>query len=361
MVRKKKVYFILQTLSGGGSEKVNITLANNLDKNIYDISIVLINKTGEFLKDVSEQINIIDLNISLSMRILSIPLLMRLFYKTKPDYVFSNLGYLNAILGIIIPLWRKKIKFIARESNILSKKGYGYIGNFLFRLFYKNFDKIVAQSNDMSNDLIYNYKIPSNKVIIINNPINFYAINDKLKEELKFSIKGHFKIFAIGRLRAAKGFDKLLIALSKINIEYHLTILGQGEEEISLKRLATQLKIRSNVSFIGFKKNPYKYMKEADLVILSSLYEGFPNVVLEAMACGTPVLANNCPGGVNEIIIPGINGEICNIDNEEDFKVKLNKILLGEYNPEQIKTSVESRYNLNLILKKYQTLFENLK
>ena len=138
-----------------------------------------------------------------------------------------------------------------------------------------------------------------------------------------------------------------------------LTIFGDGrdKEELLIQKKDLQL---DNVSFFGKVNNPFSFVKQADLFILSSRYEGFPNVLLEAGACGTYSLANNAPGGINEIIQEGINGEIYDINDVEGFASKIKQILRKSHQKEQIIESIESRFSKEVIINRYESLFEKL-
>jgi glycosyltransferase involved in cell wall biosynthesis len=211
-------------------------------------------------------------------------------------------------------------------------------------------------------DLTKNFKIKSKKVIKINNPVDFDFIEDKLAvsqkpECFKYNYKN---VVAIGNLSARKGFDNLLKVFSRLkNENILLHILGDGQDRDVLHQMKEFLGLK-NVVFHGRQENPYQFLKYADLFILSSRYEGFPNVLLEAGACGTYSLANNCPGGINEIILDDTNGEISDIENYEDFSQKIMRILHHDHEKEAIKNSIKSRFSKNIILDKYEKLLLDL-
>jgi glycosyltransferase involved in cell wall biosynthesis len=144
-----------------------------------------------------------------------------------------------------------------------------------------------------------------------------------------------------------------------VNIrKYHLTIIGDGELREKLKGLSIKLGIEESVSFLGFQINPYKYLEIADIFISSSRHEGFPNAVLESLACGTPVVANNYKGGISEIIREGFNGSIIDITRSRDFEESI--IKSTNLNSVQIKEDVVNRFQLRNIVQQYEKCFLKL-
>ncbi len=274
----------------------------------------------------------------------------------KPDIVFTGWGEISAFLSPLIPFF-SKTKFIARETNVVSKHVTRKEILFFYR-FYNNFHQIIAQSDDMKNDLIDNFKINRLKVKKINNPVDFDLIN-RLKEEnnIENYNTSYKNIIAIGNLSPRKGFDLLLNVMSELKTEnIKLTILGDGVFKEELLQQKKQLGL-NNVTFLGKMSNPFVYLKEADLFILSSRYEGFPNVLLEAGACGTYSLANNAPGGINEIIQEEINGEIFSIEDSKGFAKKIKEILKKSHDKNRIIGSIYSRFSKKIIIEQYENLF----
>ena len=353
----KTILFILPDLNQGGAERVIATLCNELDRTKFFPKLVLFKKEGYYLNHLKNDVEIIELNCS---RIrYSIFKIVPLIQKLKPEIVFTGWGEISAFLSPLIPLF-PKTKFITRETNVVSKHVTRKEILFFYR-FYTNFHQIIAQSDDMKNDLIQNFKISENRIIKINNPIDFDLINNLKCENIDTGYNKSYKnIVAVGNLSPRKGFDLLLNVMKRLkDQEIKLTILGDGAHKEELLAQKNQLDLPL-VEFKGAVSNPFVYLKNADLFILSSRYEGFPNVLLEAGACGTYALANNCPGGINEIIQDKINGEIFPIEDEIGFAEKIQSILKENFSKENIINSVKSRYSKEIILKKYELIFDKI-
>ncbi|WP_312076033.1 glycosyltransferase [Chryseobacterium sp.] len=360
MNKKISVIFILPDLETGGAERIVTTIANHLSRDRFEPKILLLRKKGGYLSFLKKDVEIIDIDTERIRH--SLKPILKEIYRRKPDIVFSGYGEVNAYLSLFIKLF-PKTKFIARETNVVSQHVTRKEIKFFYH-FYNNYQQIIAQSDDMQADLINSFGIKSNKIIKINNPVDFDFVEAKLQFSHKpESFKLNYKnVVAIGNLSARKGFDNLLKVFSRLkNEKIILHILGDGKDREILHQMKEFLGLK-NVIFHGRQENPYQFLKFADLFILSSRYEGFPNVLLEAGACGTYSLANNCPGGINEIIQHNTNGEISDIENHEDFSRKIITLLHRDYNSDSIKNSIRSRFSKEIILDKYEKLlFDILK
>ena len=357
-MKKISILFILPDLETGGAERIVTTIANHLPRDKFEPKIMLLRKEGGYLEFLKDDVEIIDLKTPRIRH--SLKPILKEIRKRKPDIVFSGFGEVNAYLALFIKFF-PKIKFIARETNVVSKHVTRKEIRFFYK-FYNNYGKIICQSNDMQNDLIENFKIKKEKLIKINNPVDFEFINEKLAiSEKPVTFKDDYKnIVGIGNLSSRKGFDNLLKVFSHLkNEKIVLHILGDGRDKELLHQMKKDLGLE-NVIFHGQQKNPYRFLKFADLFILSSRYEGFPNVLLEAGACGTFSLANNCPGGINEIIQPRINGEISNIENHQEFANKILSVLKETHDTDTIKNSISSRFSKDIILDKYENIFKEI-
>ena len=355
---KKSILFILPDLNAGGAERIVTTIANHLPREKFSPSILLLRKEGLYLDFLQNDIEIIDIKTPRIRHALK-PILKQI-RKRKPDIVFSGYGEVNAYLSLFIKLF-PKTKFIARETNVVSQHVTRREIRFFYK-FYNNYNKIICQSDDMMNDLVENFKIKKDKLIKINNPVDFNFIQEKLENVRKPESyrEGYKNVVAIGNLSSRKGFDNLLKVFKFLkNEKILLHILGDGKDKELLHQMKSDFGLE-NVIFHGIQKNPYPFLKFTDLFVLSSRYEGFPNVLLEAGACGTYALANNCKGGIHEIIQPKINGEISDIENHEEFATKILEILNENHDSEAIKNSIQSRFSKEIILDKYFEVFESI-
>lgn len=361
----KSLFLAIPTIrQGGGAARVMLNLLNKLDRSKYKITLVVNTLETENMPLLPKDVDIIELGFKKSrFAILSF---CRVVHREKPDVVLSTMGHLNILIGAFRWALPSKTIFIARETNTVSVKNkyqpYPLLFDIMYRLFYNNFDKIVAQSDFMKTDLVDNYLIHKDKIVVINNPIDTKIIDENLKKSKGQESNIHrdnnvLKLIAVGRLSHQKGYDLLFKALALLDINYHLDIYGTGPELAKLTDIIEELGLTSNVRFMGFTDNPYEKMAKSHLLLLSSRYEGFPNVVLEANYCGVPVIGFDSPGGTAEIISNGFNGFL--VDNEDyfGFAETIKMAAKIEFDSYKIKKLTKLKYGLNTILRDYEILF----
>ncbi len=172
----------------------------------------------------------------------------------------------------------------------------------MIRSLYKKSDMVISNSFGTAGDLVNNFEVPSQKMQVIHNPIDLEKIANIEPIEGFFSTS-KFNMVTLGRLDIGKNYTMLIKALHKLqNPQLKLYILGSGDMQDELEDLINKLDMNSQVKLLGFDPNPYKYLKSADLFVFGSNHEGFPNVLLEAMSCGLPILTTNCQSGPSEIM-----------------------------------------------------------
>ncbi len=361
MMQKSRLVFIIHALNVGGAERIIVTLLNHVDRDKYEVHLILFQAIGAFMDEIKDDVIVHNLNAPSAKKGL-LSLIKKLHY-LKPDTVFSGIGFVNSLLSAFIPLVNrlsnKNIHWVARETNIVSiinnKERFSSINNWLYRHTYKNYNVIVCQSNVMRQDLLEQYQIPNEKMVIINNPVDIERVQKGSLEELpRPFLKEKLNILAVGAMRTQKRFDLLLQAFALLQPNhYTLTIVGTGVEESKIKALAHKLGIVSSVYFEGFQSNPYKYMQHADMMVLSSEYEGFPNVLLEANSCGLPIIAFDCKGGTTEIIKEGFNGQLVPCKDIQKLAQKIEQFSAENFDANGIKEHIRNNYHLDIILKQY--------
>lgn len=325
----KNILFIMPFLGRTGAERVIFNLVNNIDREKYRAHLLLYSNNLErntLLQSLDPSIPVSFLNVKGRARynVHKILFGIRSYCRNNAiDTLLISDGTANAFISPFLFLLGGKVKKIARESNLPSLYEKSSIAKFFYRAFYNNYDVIVVQSDDMLIDMSMKMGVSTSKIIKINNPLDIKSITEMSQKKSEFIYpKNKINLLSIGRLTYQKGYDVLLDAFSKINNkDLHLTIVGSGEENNNLIKQSERLGINNNVTFIPSTDNPYALMKNADVFISSSRWEGYPNVVIESIACGTPVLANDYPGGINEIL-DGENGLICDLKNDLENGLK---------------------------------------
>ncbi|SFO87089.1 glycosyltransferase [Hydrogenimonas thermophila] len=335
---KKEVIFFHPYFSDGGVERTNLTLAKGLIENNYKVTFLTTNFTNHFLKEIEGiGINFVSLgNKSVSRAIFDIKNFLD--KKQEKVYFISCQYYVNVISMIVSKIVknRNNIKFINFERNHLDEFKYKEgIKNKLIPLFvkklYKNSDVILANSKETANDL---QRFIDKKVEYVYNPtINKrldFLKDENICEEWFLKDNRPF-VLGIGRLAIQKDFQTLIKAfkLFNENKNYRLIILGDGELRNKLQEVAINLGIKNDVFMPGFVKNPYKFLIKADLFVLSSLYEGLPNVLIEALYVGSKVLSTNCKSGPKEILLND-DRFLCNVGDVNGMANKMKFLVKNE-------------------------------
>lgn len=346
----------------GGAERMMLTILNACAIDDFEVHLILFNRKGELLNELSSNIVVHDLKKSSVGK--GMMQCLKTLNRIKPDTVFSGIGHLNIALAPFIPLMKlliPKSKWIARETNIVSLQNrvakFPKLFDFLYRHFYTKYDVIVAQSIDMKEDLLNNY-LKTDNVVLINNPIDEEKINKLavLEPDNPFN-EQKINLLSVSRLRQQKRVDLMLETLSYLPQEYHLTVIGSGEEEKSLKELAEALSLQERVTFLGHQSNPYSYMQRADFLLLTSEREGFPNVLLEANSLGLPIVAFNALGGISEIIRVGENGFYVPFSECEVLAQKIQEANQVAWDKNHIREMTHKGYGKGVILNKYKNIF----
>lgn len=347
---KVRITFVIPSLHTGGSERVILYLINNFDRDRFDIELIVLKKEGALLHLIKDDIRVVYFNFHRTAHAL-FPILSHV-RKHRPDVLFSTLGHLNLLIALLKPLLPRTCYLVARESSIISIRNkderYPRLFNFLFKTVYRRFDTIICQSEYMKHDLVNNFGIDEGKISVINNPIDFRLI--PLRENKKKN-SSSINLISVGQLRPEKGYERMIEALAHCDADFNYSIIGGGPTE-KLKELIKKLNLDKKVQLLGQIVGPFDELCAADCLLLGSYYEGFPNVVLEANACGVPVIAFRAPGGHNEIIKQGVNGWFVN--SPEEFCQLISTRAFDSLDKESIIALTRERYDLPKIIEQYQ-------
>jgi glycosyltransferase involved in cell wall biosynthesis len=351
----------LTDLSGGGAERVMINIAEGLADRGYAIDLILAKRQGAYLTGVSPNINLIDLAVTrLSY---SLPKLVRYLRRVRPTTMISALDDANIIAILAGMLARIPNRIVITEhchvtmgaNNEKSLKR--RLTPFLIGIFYNLADRIIAVSRGVENDL-HSLGVARKKTSTIYNPILTPSLRIHLHEAVDhpwLATKELPVIIGMGRLCPQKNFELLIYAFDQVQkqLDSRLIILGEGEERAKLEQLVKTLGLEGLVDLPGFVTCPGSYLSKADVLALSSRWEGFGNVLVEALAAGTPVVSTNCLSGPAEILTDPRYGRLVPVD---DVRAMAQAILDLLKDPPQDKEPLRQRaedFALDHILDQY--------
>ncbi len=311
---KKNIAFVISNLTGGGAQRVVSTLSSSLAA-YYNIYIVL-HDSNEVTYPYSGVI--VDLKTPVSENIIIklssfIKRVMRLKAFKKRIKPYATISFMENS-NFINLLTRDNGLQIISVRNFKSKQSKGFYGRLfklLVKLLYNQSEQIVTPSMGIKNDLIESFNIKKEKITVINNPLDSAMIVQMAAEDMAGDETIFFKapvLITVGSLIEQKGHRHLIHVFKRVKesrSDVKLLIIGEGYLKNSLQKYINSLGLTEQVKLAGFQHNPFKYISKSSLFILSSLYEGFSNVLLEAMACGIPVVSTDCQSGPREILAPG--------------------------------------------------------
>lgn len=314
-----RIALFLPDLGGGGAERVTLTLAEGLAERGYPLDLVVAEARGALANEVPTAVRLIDLGAP--KVVASLPALVAYLRRCRPRVMLSALSHANCVALWARGLARVKTRLIVAEHAALSQvtahstSVRSQLLPVLMRWSYRYADGIVAVSNGVADDLATELRIARGQIRVIHNPIVTPALLRKAVEPLDhpwYEVGQPPVILGVGRLAAEKDFSTLIRAFARVRRSRaaRLMILGDGEERASLESLVRELNLEQDVALPGFTDNPYPYMKRSAAFVLSSRWEGLPTVLVEAMACDTPVVATDCPFGPAEILENGRWGRL---------------------------------------------------
>lgn len=325
-IEGKKILVFAQS-DVGGAERMSVTITKSLDRDKFKVEYYLV---GDFEDERAPLKQFIpdDLSVHCIGSCSSILLILKFFFilaKEKPDVVFASVLNINNKLLVLRKLFRH-VKFVIRCDNYLHT--YNDKQRRIILKTYPNADIIIAQTEEMKQELIDEMHISEDKVVVLQNPVDTETINKKIQTgKIPYSDDGKVRYVASGRFAYQKGFDLLVEAFAivkKQQLEAELYIVGRNDGGFEdyyneVKQLIEKHGLQDSVKCVGFQNNPYVYIKYADCFVLSSRWEGLPNVMIESLYLGTPVAAFKCIPVIERIVTDGADGYLAEKENVESL------------------------------------------
>jgi glycosyltransferase involved in cell wall biosynthesis len=318
------VCFLNYDLAYGGTEKVIASLANHFNNSGRKVTILTLSSRNDFKNFIHPEIQIISLNIS-RIKFL-IPSLIRFISMQQFDNFIANVWPLTS-LSFVIRIFSRKTRLIYVEHCNLSEQFkkrsliFKAIQKISIYIFYKFAHLVVSVSKGVRDDLISKGVQPK-KIKVIYNPIiskPMVPINSLIKGVQSWMNSSKQKLIAVGELKSQKNFINLVeaIAFAKkdLNLDINLLILGDGDQRESIQNKINSLDLSENIFLAGWVKDPLPYFNLADLFVLSSDYEGFGVVIVEAMSQGLNIVSTDCKSGPSEILLDGSLGVLCKVND----------------------------------------------
>jgi glycosyltransferase involved in cell wall biosynthesis len=370
--KRSKICFVLPSLAGGGAERAAVQILNGLDPALWHRSMYLFLRDGPYLKDVASDIAIHSgRGTSRAERWLD---LRRYLAATRPDVVVSFLSYFTVLTAARAAGAGSRVVFNQQTpmTAFLSDEDYAWRHGWRRRLFttvtrggYAAADLVVGTSRGVVDDLEASFGVARKKMRVVHNPVDLDAVRAAAREPLDGAFAGRWQspvLVAAGRLADAKNYPLMIdaLALLRQRVPARLFVLGRGEREGMLRDLIRARGVEDAVVLCGFQTNPWKFIARADAFLLTSRYEGFGNVLIEAMACGVPVVATASPG-TRDIVRHGLDGMLVEHHQPADVAAALETILTDADRRADMAADARrsaERFALNVIAREYDAVFQ---
>jgi len=329
--KSKHIALFIPSLSGGGAEKVILHLAEYFNQKKIKVDLIVGDAQGELYDQIPKSVRLIDLKKDRMFS--TLPVVLNYLRKENPDVLLAALNLPN-IVAVAAKILSGSRTTVATSIHTVfpEKKMYSIkeqLENALTKISYHFSDIVVAVSYGAADYLVQYLSINPDKITVIYNPVlnsKFYN-KSNVRVAHKFFTKEETEvILGVGRLTLQKDFETLIRAFNIVRKvkPAKLIILGEGDQRENLESMVKELRLTEHISLPGFVINPNPYMKKASVFVLSSAWEGLGNVIIEALACGCPVISTNCQSGPSEILKGGKYGKLVPVG---DFSSMADSIL----------------------------------
>lgn len=366
MAGNECVAFFLPDMFGGGAQRVVCNLVNALGDSEWDVDLVLARRVGELSEEVGDPVRVVDLDATPlpGVGVAScIPDLASYLTDRDPDVLFSALMYANAIAVAAAELSKTDAAVVPTEHTTFGMqealKDRAVVE--VARRTYPRSAQVVAVSGGVRRALIEETPLGGDDVTVVYNPVvgpDLYEQADEPVSHRWFDEEGTEVVLGVGRLEPAKDFAGLVRAFARLADDRdaaRLVILGEGTERSDLLGLADRLGVGDRVELPGYVDNPYKFMRAASVFALSSVREGLPTVLVEAMACGCPVVSTDCPNGPSEILADGEYGPLVPVGDPDALASAVGFALDNPMDPAALRDRAED-FSIEAVTDEYRRL-----
>jgi len=366
-----KVCFVIPTLTSGGAERVAVTVLSALDPKHERVLYLFSGEGGVYFDRIAPGVRVvIARERTWGRRLAELSRFLRSF---RPDIVMPFLSYF--ITAIAVAMARVPARVVFNQgtptTGFLEDADFAWrrpwrrrLFAVMTRWFYRRADAVVVTSQGVADDLVTHYGVPRERMRVLHNPVDLETIAAASREPVAGTPPVAPQLVAVGRLASVKGYRLLIDAVARLTTTHDTVsawILGDGPERDSLERFAAERGVADRIHFLGFHANPWRFVARADVLVLTSVYEGFGNVLIEAMACGTPVVATRSPGTA-EIVVAGANGLLVDHDPQavaDAVAQVLDDRSLRDRLVAQASIDVQ-QYALPRVAERYEQLFREL-
>ncbi len=367
-MKRPAIAVYMPNLASGGIERMHINLAPAFIAQGYEVIFLLQRYEGALLSSIPEGVRIVCFAKHRTLACL-LPL-VRFLRKERPQILFSNLGHNNIIAIMASLLAGGPTRVIASyhrafSAEIEASPSWKYrILPLLSRIALKYAHGIVAVSEGVANDLAKKLKLARSRIKVIYNPVICDAFDSKLSETIdhpSLNDKSTPFILGVGRLVEQKNFALLISAFALIapRRNIRLVIIGEGPLKQQLEGLAQQYAVENKVEILNFQSNPFPFMRQASMLVMTSRYEGFGNVLVEALACGTSVVSTDCAYGPSEILQNGKYGKLIPVMDKQALAKSMLETLESPL-PKEILSSRGRQFTVACSVQDYLEFFSSL-
>ncbi|MCC4270430.1 glycosyltransferase [Marinobacter nauticus] len=333
---RKHMTFFLPELAAGGAERVFITISGALAERGHRVDLLLARECGPLLSDVHPKVTIVPLtnctpgSSSLRLGLQSLWGLSRYLRKQKPDTLFSTLTGANLVAILANMLAGKPTKLFVREASTLANVKSRLRLN-LMRFLYPGADGIIALTDFMGQEMTEKLKLHNCNIHIVGNPVDYQRIQKLARQEPISETKRYRPyIVVVGRLSPPKDITTAISALAHLrqtNKSIDLVVVGEGPLRDTLLAHAKDCGVENHVHFVGFQKNPYPWIASAEVFLLSSKWEGYPNVLFEALSLGKPIVATTYDPSIRKLLPKTQKIIMTPKESHKDFSTAISRLL----------------------------------